>query len=53
MLWILTTPLLSIERAAWLELHDMFKARDDNAWQFEFPVGFPDGVPRIVPRVSY
>ena len=37
----LTTHLLSIERADWPKLHDMFKARDANVWQGEFPVGFP------------
>ena len=36
-----TTYLLSIERADWPKLHDMFKARDANIWQREFPVGFP------------
>ena len=36
-----TTHLLSIERADWPNLHDMFKARDANVWQREFPVGFP------------
>ena len=33
--------LLSIERADWPKLHNMFKARDANVWQREFPVGFP------------
>ena len=33
--------MFSIERADWPRLHDMFKARDANAWQREFPVGFP------------
>ena len=31
-------------RARWLAKatrHDMFKARDANVWQREFPVGFP------------
>ena len=37
----LTTHLLSIERTDWPKLHDMFKARDANVWQREFPVGFP------------
>ena len=37
----ITTHLLSIERAYCLKLHDMFKARDANVWQREFPVGFP------------
>ena len=37
----ITTHLLSIERADWPKLHDMFKARDAKAWQREFPVGFP------------
>ena len=37
----LTTHLLSIERADWPKLHDMFKARDAIVWQREFPVGFP------------
>ena len=36
----ITTHLLSIERADWPKLHDMFKARDANVWQREFPVGF-------------
>ena len=36
-----TTHLLSIERADWPKLHDMFKARDANLWQRGFPVGFP------------
>ena len=36
-----TTHMLSIERADWPRLHDMFKARDAKAWQGEFPVGFP------------
>ena len=38
---VVTTHLLSIERADWPKLHDMFKARDANVWQREFPVGFP------------
>ena len=38
---IITTHLLSIERANWPKLHDMFKAHDAIAWQREFPVGFP------------
>ena len=29
-----------IERADWPKLHDIFKARDTNVWQHEFPVGF-------------
>ena len=37
----ITTHLLSIERADWPKLHDMFKARDAKAWQREFPVGNP------------
>ena len=37
----LTTHLLSIERADWPKLHDVFKARDAKAWQREFPVGIP------------
>ena len=37
----LTTHLLSIEHADWLNLHDMFKARDAKSWQRWFPVGFP------------
>ena len=37
------TPV-SIECADWPRLHDMFKARDANAWQREFPVGFPTEV---------
>ena len=36
-----TTHLFSIERADLPKLHDMFKARDANVWQREFPVGFP------------
>ena len=36
-----TTHLLSIERADWPKLHDMFKARDANIWQRELPVEFP------------
>ena len=36
-----TTHLLSIERADWPKLHDMFKARDVNVWQREFPAGLP------------
>ena len=36
-----TTRLLSIERADWLKLHDMFNARDAKSWQRQFPVGFP------------
>ena len=40
-LQILTTHLLSIERADWTKLHDMFKARDAEANQREFPVGVP------------
>ena len=37
---IITTHLLSVERADWPKLHDMFKARDAKAWQRGFPVGF-------------
>ena len=37
---LLTTQMLSIERADWPKLYDMFKARDTQAWQREFPVGF-------------
>ena len=37
----LTMHLLSIERADWPKIHDMFKARDAKAWQCEFPVEFP------------
>ena len=33
--------MLSIERAEWLKLHDMFNARDAKSWQRLFPVGFP------------
>ena len=33
--------LLSIERADWPKLHDMFKTRDVSVWQCDFPVGFP------------
>ena len=33
--------MLSIERADWAKLHNIFKARDTNTWQCEFPVGFP------------
>ena len=40
MLTHLTTHMLSIERADWSKLYDMFKARDANIWQREFPVGF-------------
>ena len=36
-----TTNLLSIERADWLKLHDMFKVRDAKCRQRLFPVGFP------------
>ena len=39
--YYMTTHLLSIERADWPKLHYMFKARDANAWQREFQVGFP------------
>ena len=35
-----TTHQLSIERADWPKLHDMFKARDAHTWH-EFPVRFP------------
>ena len=38
---IYNTHLLSIGRADWPKLHDMFKASDANVWQREFPVGFP------------
>ena len=38
---IVATHLLSIERTDWPKLHDMFKARDANLWQREFPEGFP------------
>ena len=38
---VLTTHLLSIERANWPKLHDMFKARDANVWQRESQVRFP------------
>ena len=31
--WIITTHLFSIERADWLNLHDMFNARDAKSWQ--------------------
>ena len=31
--------LLSIVRTDWPKLHDMFKARDADVWQCEFPVG--------------
>ena len=34
----LTMHLLSIEHADWPKLHDMFKSRDANVWQREFPV---------------
>ena len=37
----ITTRLLSIERANWPKLHEVFKTRDANTWQREFPVGFP------------
>ena len=30
------THLLSIERADWSKLHDMFMERDSNVWQHEF-----------------
>ena len=30
---VLTTHLLSVERADWLKLHDMFNARDAKSWQ--------------------
>ena len=46
----LTTRLLSIERAHWPTLHDMFKAVDDKAWQREFPVEFPV---KVCARISY
>ena len=35
-----TTHLLSIDRADWPKLHDMFKACDAIIWQREFPLGF-------------
>ena len=35
-----TTHLLSIERANWPKVHDMFKACDAKTWQHELPVGF-------------
>ena len=38
---VITTHLLSIERADWPMLHDMFKARDSKTWQRKFPVVFP------------
>ena len=38
---IITTHMLSIERAGWPKLHDMFKARDAKTRQRKFPVGFP------------
>ena len=38
--YVLNTDLLSIERADWQKLHDMFKACDANVWQREFTVGF-------------
>ena len=38
---MLTTHLLSIERADWSKQLDVFKARDAKIWQREFPVGFP------------
>ena len=37
----ITEQLLSIQRADWPKLHDMFKARDSNTWQRQFPVEFP------------
>ena len=37
----MNTHLLSIEHADWSKLHDMFKARDANTLQRQFPVGFP------------
>ena len=30
---LLTTHLLSIERADWLKQHDIFNARDAKSWQ--------------------
>ena len=39
-MWLnpITMHLLSIKRAVWPKLHNMFKARDSKAWQREFPV---------------
>ena len=36
----ITTRLHSIECVDWPKLHDMFKPRDVNIWQRDFPVGF-------------
>ena len=36
-----TTQLLSIERADWTNLHDMFKARGGKTWQRKFSVSIP------------
>ena len=33
--------LISIERADWPKLYNLFKVCDTNVWQREFPVGFP------------
>ena len=41
MIFRLTTHLLSIVRADWPKLRDMFKARDAKTWQHKFPVGLP------------
>ena len=38
---VITTHLLSLERNDWPKLRDMFKARNTNARDREFPVGFP------------
>ena len=38
---VLTTHLLSIERADWHKRQDMFKARNADTWQRKFPMGFP------------
>ena len=43
-IYCLTTHLLSIDRAHWLKLHDMYKARDAKTWQRKFPVWLPVGV---------
>ena len=45
-----TTHLLSVERADWPKLHDMFKARDAKTWQRKFPPGFPV---KFVPWICY
>ena len=39
--FVLTTHLLSIERADWSKQLDVFKAYDAKIRQREFPVGFP------------